>query len=100
MTDIVATEMMMRLKNSEPINLLDVREPIEYHTWNIGGVNIPVSALENNLGELEWDKNDEIVVVCRAGIRSVTAKSILELNGYKNIRNLTGGLLALQKLQS
>jgi|ERR1700761_5086973 rhodanese-related sulfurtransferase len=100
MTDIVATEMMMRLKNSEPINLLDVREPIEYHTWNIGGVNIPVSALENNLDELEWDKNDEIVVVCRAGIRSVTAKSILELNGYKNIRNLTGGLLALQKLQS
>lgn len=100
MTDIVATEMIMRLKNSEPINLLDVREPIEYHTWNIGGVNIPVAALENNLDELEWDKNDEIVVVCRAGIRSVTAKSILELNGYKNIRNLTGGLLALQKLQS
>ena len=98
--DINAREMFERLKQGEPLNLLDVREPIEYHTWNIGGINIPVSALESQLDDLEWDKDKEIVVVCRAGIRSATAKSILELNGYKNIRNLNGGLMALQKIQS
>ena len=100
MTDINAIEMLSLLGNHEPINLLDVREPIEFHTWNIGGINIPVSALENKLNELKWNKDDEIIVVCRAGIRSATAKSILMLNGYKNIRNLSGGLMALQKIQS
>ena len=100
MTDINAPELLELLQNKEPIKVLDVREPIEYHTWNIGGLNIPISSLEQKLDKLEWYKDDEIIVVCRAGIRSATAKSILELNGYKNIRNLTGGLLALQKLQS
>jgi rhodanese-related sulfurtransferase len=100
MMDINAAELLERLQNNESINVLDVRELIEYHTWNIGGTNIPVSGLEKKLNELEWNKNDEIIVVCRAGIRSATAKSILELNGYKNIRNLCGGLMALQKIQS
>ncbi len=98
--DINAGELLERLQTKEPMNVLDVREPIEYHTWNIGGLNIPVSGLEQKLDDLDWDKNDEIIVVCRAGIRSATAKSILELNGYKNIRNLCGGLMALQKIQS
>jgi len=100
MIDINAPELLELLHNKEPINVLDVREPIEYHTWNIGGLNIPISGLEQKLDDLDWDKDDEIIVVCRAGIRSATAKSILELNGYKNIRNLCGGLMALQKIQS
>lgn len=97
--DISAKEMLERLERREPINILDVREPIEYHTWNIGGLNIPLGSLERQLDDLEWDKSNEIVVVCRAGLRSATAKSILALNGYENIRNLSGGLMALQKIQ-
>jgi rhodanese-related sulfurtransferase len=97
--DISAKEMLTRLELRESVNILDVREPIEYYTWNIGGLNIPLGSLEQSLDDLEWDKNDEIVVVCRAGIRSATAKSILALNGYENIRNLSGGLMALQKIQ-
>ncbi|MFI5163492.1 MAG: rhodanese-like domain-containing protein [Sphingobacteriales bacterium] len=100
MMDINAVELLERLQSEAAINVLDVREPIEYHTWNIGGLNIPVSGLEQKLDDLDWNKDDEIIVVCRAGIRSATAKSILELNGYKNIRNLCGGLMALQKIQS
>lgn len=100
MRDIAASEMAARFKQHEPANILDVREPIEFYTWNIGGINIPLSALEQDLNKLEWNKNDEIIVVCRAGIRSATAKSVLELNGFKNIRNLTGGLLALQRIRS
>ena len=97
--DIGAREMLERLERGEAMNILDVREPIEYHTWNIGGLNIPLGTMEQQLDDLEWDKDDEIVVVCRAGIRSATAKSILALNGYENIRNLSGGLMALQKIQ-
>ena len=99
MTDISANEVHVRLKNGEHLNLLDVRGEMEYHTFNIGGKNIPLPGLENNLDELDWNKTDEIIVICKIGMRSAAAKSILELNGYKNIRNLTGGLIAFQKNQ-
>lgn len=99
MTDINANEVLARLQNGEHLNLLDVRGEMEYHTFNIGGINIPLPGLQENLDELEWNKSDEIIVICKAGLRSATAKSILESIGYKNIRNLTGGLIAFQKNQ-
>jgi adenylyltransferase/sulfurtransferase len=99
MTDINANEVLVRLQNGEQLNLLDVRGEMEYHTFNIGGKNLPLPHLKDNLDDLDWNKTDEIIVICKAGLRSATAKSILELNGYKNIRNLTGGLIALQKSQ-
>lgn len=99
MTDISAKEVIVRLQNGEHLNLLDVRGEQEYHTFNIGGKNIPLPGLPSNLDELEWNKNDEIIVICKVGLRSATAKSILEINGYQNVRNLTGGLIAFQKNQ-
>jgi len=99
MTDINANEVLVRLQNGEQLNLLDVRGEMEYHTFNIGGKNLPLPNLKDNLDDLDWNKTDEIIVICKAGLRSAAAKSILELNGYKNIRNLTGGLIALQKSQ-
>jgi len=99
MTDISANEVLARLQNGEHLNLLDVRGEMEYHTFNIGGKNIPLPHLEENLDELGWNKSDEIIVICKVGLRSATAKSILELKGYKNIRNLAGGLIAWQKNQ-
>lgn len=98
--DINAREIKQRLNNNEPLNLLDVREKIEYHTYGIGGLNIPVGKLKESIHEIPWQYTDEIIVICSAGLRSETAKSILEENGYQNVRNLTGGLLAIEKLQS
>ena len=98
MIDIDAKEVFARLQNGEHLNLLDVRGEMEYHTFNIGGKNIPLPDLEENIDEMEWNKDDEIIVICKVGLRSATAKSILELKGYKNIRNLTGGLIAWQKI--
>ena len=100
MTDIDAKEVFARLQNGEHLNLLDVRGEMEYHTFNIGGKNIPLPYLQENIDDLDWNKDDEIIVICKVGLRSATAKSILDLKGYKNIRNLTGGLIAWQKNQS
>jgi rhodanese-related sulfurtransferase len=97
--DIKADELLSRMNSGEALRLLDVREPIEYHTHNIGGTNIPLSNLPAALEELKWDSQEEIIVVCKAGIRSRTAQSILRQNGYTCVRNLTGGLLAVQKLK-
>jgi rhodanese-related sulfurtransferase len=99
MSNIEAKEMLSRLNDGEALNLLDVREKIEFHTYNIGGINVPLSSLNIEMDDLAWNKTDEIIVICKAGIRSRTAQSILTLNGYQNIRNLNGGLLALQRIQ-
>jgi len=98
MSPISATEFMNRLTNGEAINLLDVREEIEYATYNIGGKNIPLSVLPHSINQLTYNKTDEIVVICKIGLRSETARLLLNQNGYQNARNLSGGLIAIQKL--
>jgi rhodanese-related sulfurtransferase len=97
---INAADLLARLNNGEQLNLIDVRETIEYHTYNIGGHNIPLSKLEQSINELGYNKTDELIVMCKVGLRSETAQTILQQNGYQDVKNLTGGLIALQKLNN
>lgn len=99
MDQISAQALQQRLQSGEPINLLDVREKMEYHTYNIGGFNLPLPALQRNIIQLNYNKTDEIVVICQAGLRSQTAQAFLIQQGYQNVKNLTGGLTALRRLQ-
>lgn len=100
MDDISAEELIKLLAAHQEILLLDVREPIEYHTFNFGGLNIPLGKMQQILADDEFEFSTEkpIVVVCLHGIRSKTAKVILTQFGYKNVRNLTGGLVKLQRI--
>ncbi|WP_461452144.1 rhodanese-like domain-containing protein [Mucilaginibacter sp.] len=97
---ISANEFTERIQNGETINLLDVREVIEFSTYNIGGRNMPLSKLASSMNELDYNKIDEIVVICKIGMRSKTACTLLQENGYQNVRNLAGGLIALQKINN
>ena len=95
---INAAALQQRIQNGEALNLLDVREAIEYHTFNIGGQNIPVGKLKQHINNISYNKTDEIIVICSAGIRSETAQAILTENGFRHVANLKGGLKGLQKL--
>lgn len=97
MADIGVEELQDRLAKGDQIRLLDVREELEFHTFNIGGVNIPLGSLPTLLEDLEWEKDEEIVVICQRGIRSETGCRILKRAGYTTARNLEGGLLAWRK---
>ncbi|MGI4729928.1 MAG: rhodanese-like domain-containing protein [Janthinobacterium lividum] len=97
--DIQAHELLLRLKNQEQLNLLDVREPIEFSTFNIGGKNIPLGKLEPAIKSLDYTKNEEIIVICKMGLRSETGTQLLRQHGFTNARNLEGGLLALHKIR-
>jgi adenylyltransferase/sulfurtransferase len=99
MDQIDAGSLLARLQREENLNLLDVREAIEYHTYNIGGKNLPLSGIHQHINSLNYNKTDEIIVICKAGVRSQTAQTILLQHGYQNVKNLTGGLIALQKIQ-
>ncbi|RCH53969.1 rhodanese-like domain-containing protein [Mucilaginibacter hurinus] len=95
---ISAAELTERLGKGEKPVIIDVREQIEYHTYNIGGANIPLSVLPGKVDDFGYNKTDELIVICKAGIRSRTAQAILQQHGYQNVKNLTGGLIAIQKL--
>ena len=97
-TDMNALEFKMRNIEPSPFKLIDVREQLEFQTFNLGGTNIPLSNLLENPEEIEDWKDDEIVVICQHGLRSETARRFLQTNGFKNVRNLLGGILALRKL--
>lgn len=94
---IKVTELYDRLQKQEAVKILDVREELEFHTFNIGGKNIPLGKLPTVLEDLDWDTDDEIVVICQRGIRSETACRILAMAGFTNIKNLVGGLLEYRK---
>ncbi|WP_462265291.1 rhodanese-like domain-containing protein [Mucilaginibacter sp.] len=94
-----AAELVERLNSGDLLTLVDVREPMEYHTFNIGGTNIPLGKLLADIEHLELNKAQEIIVLCKAGLRSATAQSVLQQLGYTNVKNLKGGLIAVQRLQ-
>lgn len=73
--------------------LIDARTVGEYTKGTIeNAINIPVDELRQRLDEIPIDKN--IYVFCRTGLRSYLAARILEQNGFKNVKNLSGGYLS------
>jgi len=75
--------------------ILDVRSKGEFAGGHIkGSVNISVDVLRNNLSKLK-DKNKPIITCCASGMRSASAKSILQSNGYTQVYN-GGGWNSLQ----
>ena len=89
---ITVQELKQRLDAGEDLMILDVREPYEYQIANIGGTLIPQSQVPQRLAEI--DRNREIVVQCRSGGRSQRVAEFLAAQGYPNVKNLAGGLLA------
>jgi len=67
--------------------IVDVRSKGEYAGGHIrGSVNIPVDQLRANLRQLP-DKEKTVITCCASGMRSASAKSILESNGYTSVFN-------------
>lgn len=96
MQDITVQELKLRLDKGENIHILDVRETWEFDEYHINGKLIPLGDLPARLNEIESWKQDEIVVHCRSGARSATAKAFLEQSGFANVRNLLGGAMEFE----
>ena len=83
--------------------LLDVREPAEFALLHIAGsFNVPRGVLEQScewdydetLPLLAADRDQEVVVICRSGKRSVLAADTMQKMGFTKIINLLGGFNA------
>ena len=98
MQQITVKELKERLDAGEHLNLLDVREPYEFAEFNIGGKLVPLGKIQMmQIDELEDWKDEEVIIYCRSGNRSGTAALFLDSMGFKNTKNLVGGMLAWQE---
>ena len=94
MQNITVDEVKNRLNAGEKINLVDVREPDENAEFNIGGLLVPLGKIQTmQIDELEDLKEEEVICYCRSGNRSGQACLILDMLGFKNTKNLAGGML-------
>ena len=92
MKEITVQELKEKKENGEDFQLIDVREDFEYEMSNLGGVLIPLGGILIESGKI--DKTKPVIVMRRSGKRSAAAIMQLEQNGFTNLYNLKGGILA------
>jgi len=98
MQEITVQEVKSRLAAGEPLHILDVREPEEYAEFNIGGKLLPLgNVLSMQTEAIDTWKNEELIIHCRSGKRSMQACLFLESMGFTNVKNMIGGVLAWQE---
>ena len=77
--------------NPNEVALIDVRTADECALGGVpGAINLPLDELRDRLDEVPADK--PIIVFCGVGLRGYLASNILRDNGFKDVRNLAGGL--------
>ena len=92
MKEISVQELKEKQDKGEDFQLIDVREDFEYEMSNLGGLLIPLGGILIESDKI--DKTKPVVVMCRSGKRSAAAIMQLEQQGFTNLYNLKGGILA------
>lgn len=89
--EISPQELKKKLDTDASVLLLDVREPSEHALVHLEGARlIPLNTLPNHIDSLPADQ--EIVVYCHHGTRSRYATAYLHQNGFRDAKNLAGGI--------
>ena len=90
--EISARDAKALLDANKNVYLLDVRTPQEYSQGRLSGsVLIPIGEFERRIREVP--KNKTVVVYCAVGSRSKPAANFLARQGYKNVYNMTDGIV-------
>ena len=90
--DISSREAKTLLEKNRTVFLLDVRTPQEYSQARLpGSVLIPINELEGRIKEVP--RNKTILVYCAVGSRSKPVAEYLSKNGYKDVYNMTDGIV-------
>ncbi|MCA9997056.1 MAG: rhodanese-like domain-containing protein [Anaerolineales bacterium] len=84
------------IKDRDDVFVIDVREQWEYDESHIPNITLmPMGEIASRLSEIPTDK--EVVVTCRSGNRSSQVATFLRDQGFTNIHNMEGGILAWQQ---
>ncbi|MCB8920367.1 MAG: rhodanese-like domain-containing protein [Ardenticatenaceae bacterium] len=81
------------VKDRDDVFVIDVREQWEYDEKHIPGVTlIPLGTVPDSLNQIPQDKT--VIVTCRSGNRSGQAVDFLRTQGFTNVHNMEGGIVA------
>ena len=95
MKNISVEELKQKMDSGVKVNLIDCREPHEYAEANLGGKLVPLGKIQTmQVEDIEDLKEEEVIVHCRSGQRSMMACMVLDQLGFKDTYNVVGGILA------
>jgi len=90
--EIEANELADRMEDNKP-RIIDVREIREISAGTVPGAEaMPMASVPARMNELT--REEELVVICRSGARSAQVCMFLQQQGYDNVYNLRGGMIA------
>lgn len=93
LADTVNVQTVAAVQENPDVVVLDVREQWEYDEGHIPGVTlIPMAEVASRLSEIPTDK--EVIVTCRSGNRSGQVTDFLREQGFTNVHNMAGGIVA------
>ncbi len=92
----VDVQTVAEIRERDDVLLIDVREQWEYDEAHIPNITlIPMGDVPNRLTEIPTDKT--VIVTCRSGNRSGQITDFLRQQGYDNVHNMSGGIVAWQQ---
>jgi rhodanese-related sulfurtransferase len=92
----VDVQTVFEIQDREDVFVIDVREQYEYDEKHIPNVTLlPMSEIENRIDEIPTDQ--EVIVTCRSGNRSGQVAQFLRQNGFDNVHNMQGGIIAWEE---
>ncbi len=92
--NINVKELKRKFDAKEDFILIDVRETYEYEEFNLGAQLIPLGEIPEAIADMKDKKDAEIILHCRSGARSGRAQQFMMAEGFTNVSNLEGGVLA------
>ena len=91
--DVYPDDIQKRINSGENITIVDVREENERLISKIeSSISIPLGQFAGRVSEI--DKEKEVILYCRSGVRSIRALEILLNAGFSKVKNLVGGINA------
>lgn len=97
---LISPAEVVSLLNDDHTVLIDVREPHEFANGHIENARpIPYGRLDEKIYELEPYKDSPVIVVCQSGTRSQPACKKLSKQGFHQLYEMKGGMLAWQDLK-
>jgi adenylyltransferase/sulfurtransferase len=96
--EVTPREVKAKLDKGEKFVFVDCRNPNEYEITKIEGAKLmPLPAIAQHFAELKPHANEEVIVHCRTGGRSLQFAQILRQQGFKNVKSMAGGILLWNK---
>ena len=91
--EIEVSELAQLKEKNNVVRVIDIRQPAELNSGIIPGAEaLPMHTIPLRLSELK--REETLIMVCRSGARSAQACMFLQQQGYDNVFNLRGGMMA------